>query len=335
MSRRVFYIVHLDKGRILALSVIGAGLILSAFAAGFRFAGSHPRPADAAMSAEIGRDATRSLLAPRQDNTAAREATDGKESTSSASREESTSSIRDEAKPDSQRAGESTATRSEEGTRTSKRSDDRGSETSSEDHSRSTEERLALAKKKVNLLDSALPEEERGSNLDVYRRRVSDKTEKEPSTSSEDRKDRKPTKHRVKHERKEKTGEKAEKHTKKKKDPTDRQHRKKKEKKKVEAGNDQDQASSTPGESTAPVSRDAASQEGDGFSLQMGAYQTKDAALRLAGEVRKLGVPVSVVKNGQLHTVRTAATTDRDDLSRTEKKLRSLNFSPIPVRVKP
>lgn len=244
MSRRVFYIVHLDKGRILALSVLGAGLILTAFAAGFRFANGRSQPVAPTTAADIGRDATRSLLASRPTPPPVED---------SASAEDL---------PLAQKAAVAEPSQSrDENSRLAKRDGLEERDAKRDDRPPSADERLALAKKKVNLLESAMPEDSPKKDLDVYRRRNSNQADTDESASANvrkterkvqpDEKARKPRKHRVKHERKEKSGEKAEKRDRTKKDHTDKAPRKKKMKKKVEQDPDQDQASSAREESTA------------------------------------------------------------------------------------
>lgn len=242
MSRRVFYIVHLDKGRILALSVVGAGLILTAFAAGFRFANGRSQPVAENAAAEIGRDATRSLLASRPTPAAAQDST----------------SPEDRPSPLAATAAEPPASRDDE-TRLAKRESHEEPETRREDRPSAADERLALAKKKVNLLDSAMPEDAPKKDLDVYRRRNSNQADTDESASTNvrknerraqpDEKERKPRKHRVKHDRKQQSREKAEKRDRTRKDQTEKAPRKKRVKKKVEKDSDQDQASSAREES--------------------------------------------------------------------------------------
>lgn len=260
MSRRVFYIVHLDKGRIAALSFFGAGLLLTAFATGYRFA---PQASQASPeSADI--------------------------------------SLLDSSSPDSPDAA-----RDEGDVPAISLNDERRDVASNHDdespaENRDSDDRREPKRERVNLLDSAMPAE---SSTRPERKESPD------NRSEKRREEKKPVK------KEKRTKENVKKETVKKEKKQDKPATKITEKKNSEK------------EAEKVVEKQSV------YVLQMGAYQSREAALRLSEQIRKHGISTYVRKTGKIHTVRTDGTTNREELFRLEKKLKSLNFSPVTVRI--
>jgi cell division protein FtsN len=274
MSRRVFYIVHLDRGRIAALSFVAAGLLLTAFATGYRFATRiSPRPQESARVSLLDNDTP------------------------------------DPASTEIQPVREA-ALSQDERRRNPARPDD---ESSAEDLKR-TDQREPR-REKVNLLDAALPSEsstkperkERRERKD--NRQVKQKEEKKTTRKEKQKKDR------------------ADVETAAKEIKPDKPSRKNTESRSSEDATVRDTVAD------ASVEPEVTSKKQSVYVLQMGAYQSRDAALRLSEEIRKHGINTYVRKTGKIHTVRTEGTTNREDLFRLEKKLKALNFSPVTVQV--
>ncbi len=232
MSRRVFYIVHLDKGRIAGLSIVLSGLLMTAFATGYRLA---PRASSEPANVH--------LLAARDP------IPDGPEDNSlpSISLSENNNSDRNTREP--------------------------------------------VKRERVNLLEAGMPSDS------VKRKRD---TKPSVATPAREKEKAKPKKKVTKKVTKKKTTPKAKKPAKK---TRSKDVKKKPEKKSY-------------------------------YVLQMGAYQSRDAALRLAAQIRKHGINAYVRKTGRIHAVRTDGTTNRKDLFKLERKLKSLNFTPITVKIK-
>lgn len=274
MSRRVFYIVHLDKGRIAALSFFGAGLLLTAFATGYRFA-------------------------PRA---------------SQASPESASISLLNSGSPDSPDAA-----RDRGDVHAISIHDERRNIASSHDDKSSTEihnsdDRREPKRERVNLLDSAMPA--RSSTRRELKESPDNRTEKQSQEKTTVRKQKR-TEENVKKE----TLKEEKKQDKPSTKITENKNIGKKAKKR------------TAGEADAPAKTEKVVEKQNVYVLQMGAYQSREAALRLSEQIRKHGINTYVRKTGNIHTVRTAGTTNRKDLFRLEKKLKSLNFSPVTVRI--
>lgn len=274
MSRRVFYIVHLDKGRIAALSFFGAGLLLTAFATGYRFA---PQASQASPeSADI--------------------------------------SLLDSSSPDSPDAA-----RDEGDVPAISLNDERRDGASNHDdespaENRDSDDRREPKRERVNLLDSAMPAE---SSTRPERKESPD------NRSEKRREEKKPVK------KEKRTKENVKKETVKKEKKQDKPATKITEKKNTEKEAEKRTAS----DADAPAKTEKVVEKQSVYVLQMGAYQSREAALRLSEQIRKHGISTYVRKTGKIHTVRTDGTTNREELFRLEKKLKSLNFSPVTVRI--
>lgn len=272
MSRRVFYIVHLDKGRIAALSFFGAGLLLTAFATGYRFA---------PQASQTSQDSAEVSLLDSSAPDAARE--EGSIPAISLNDEKREVALNEN--------GESPAANRE--------SDDRTK----------TQKR-----ERVNLLDAAMPAESstRPERIDSADNRSEKRREEKRPVKKEKRTKESVTKEPAKKEKKQ--DKPAKKITEKKN--TEKQTEKK-----------------TAGDSDTPVKTEKVAEKQSVYVLQMGAYQSREAAVRLSEQIRKHGISTYVRKTGKIHTVRTDGTTNREELFRLEKKLKSLNFSPVTVRI--
>ena len=71
------------------------------------------------------------------------------------------------------------------------------------------------------------------------------------------------------------------------------------------------------------------------YTLQLGAFSSRNAANRMAEQIRKEGLQPYVVTSGKLHLVRLGRSENKKGLSAQEKKLRAANFRPITVTVGP
>lgn len=282
MSRRVFYIIHLDKTRIFSLFVIGAGLLLTAFATGYRLAG----PGSLVSLPGMNRKqevSSRDAAGEKIDNTS--EPT-SREDQSSPPKETSKEAGLDDR--DQPLLAAKDATRHEPATGNSQ-----------PEH--------------VNLLDSALPPD--GKDLKPYRKINPDADEIKDEASQ----GKKPSRKLQKKERSGKADRKKE-----------SEHRERTKKKKKAPAKEADNEAS-------PSSSDRAKEglaKKELYVLQLGAYQSRPAALRLAEQLGKQGVPAHVIKIGNIHAVRTEKKGDLEEMATLEKKLRSLNFSPVNVRLK-
>lgn len=293
MSQRVFYIVHLDKARIASLAVIVAGLLLTAFATGYRTGNAvDPLPTDRSNIGfndlsfnDLSLNETIDSMAERQNDTSVDN--------------------------DQVHSLETSATDSKEPNSLSNSSIDL----------LATKETNLEPKQRVNLLDSALDTTEDNNkyqNLDATSEKVSRSSDKKVDdvkkaitkkpTTKESQTNHKPVKKQKKTTKKEiKNQEKTQ---------VDRKDTKKETAKK---------------EPTTVAKKEP---KPDIYLLQMGAYQSREAALRLSDQIRQHGIQTYVRKTGNVHTVRTEAVTNRQQLFQTEKKLKSLRFSPITVMIK-
>lgn len=288
MSQRVFYIVHLDKARIASLAVIVAGLLLTAFATGYRTGNAvDPLPTDRSNIAfnDLNLNETIDPMAERQNDPSA-------DNDQVHSLDQPMTSATDSKEPNSL-------------------------QNSSIDLLASKEANLK-PKQRVNLLDSAIDTTEDNDNY-----QNSDATAEKISRSSDKKVD--DAKKTVKKKPTTKESQTNPKPVKKQKKTT----KKEQEKSQVVRKN-------TKKETEKPEPTTVAKKEPkpDIYLLQMGAYQSREAALRLSDQIRQHGIQTYVRKTGNVHTVRTEAVTNRQQLFQTEKKLKSLRFSPITVMIK-
>ena len=276
MSRRVFYIVHLDKGRIAALSFFGAGLLLTAFATGYRFARqASPESADISLLGSSSSDSPDAVK--NEGDVLAISLNDERRDVASNHDDESPAENRD------------------------------------------SDDRREPKRERVNLLDSAMPAD---SSIRAERKENPD------NRSEKRREEKKPVR------KENRTKENVKKETVKKDKKQDKPATEIIDTKITEKKNTGKEAEKkTAGNADAPAKTEKVVEKQSFYVLQMGAYQSREAAVRLSEQIRKHGISTYVRKTGKIHTVRTDGTTNREELFRLEKKLKSLNFSPVTVRI--
>jgi len=294
MSRRVFYIVHLDKARIATLSFLASGMLLIAFATGYRIARSSN--ADTASIVSMNdpmNDPIRSSFQNDMMHRSVDSNPDPIDSDLKSSDQDSKTEIKDtdrKSKPDTDQDATET---------TSKTTTIRDSKEPPQ-------------RQRINLLDAATdPENDQDNRTDNQADRLPKKS-LQPAKTEPVKKEaiRKPTK------AKETVRKDAVKPQNKK--PVTSKKTEPEKRKTIEKKNN---------------SIDAPTAKPSVYVLQMGAFQSREAALRLSDQLRSHGVSTYVRKTGKTHTVRTDGTTDRQALSNLEKKLKSLHFSPITVMI--